>query len=352
MTARQDAPAPRVLDPRARDRILVTGGAGFLGRVLVEQLLDRTASTVVVLALPQEPVPPAWAQRWGDRVVVQRGDITSAADVARAMAGCQWCFHLAALVGDAGRDEDHQRVTVGGTAHVFEAALAQGAAVMLVTSICAYGDAIQRGPCTEDATPGAGQGPYGRAKQGQEALARRHMARGVQVCVVRPANIIGPGSGPWVIDAAEALRQGLPALIGGGRGNAALAGVDNVADFLVHAAMHPRAWGQAFHVHDGLPLTWRDYFNDLARLLGTPPPKSVPRFLAYLGARVTEPVFKRLWPRKRPPVTTEALNLIAWDSRFPLDRARALGWRPKVDHATQMARIGAWLAERGRAGRM
>lgn len=351
MTARQDAPTPRVLDPRARDRILVTGGAGFLGRVLVEQLLERTASTVVVLALPQEPVPPAWAQRWGDRVVVQRGDITSAADVARAMAGCQWCFHLAALVGDAGRDEDHQRVTVGGTAHVFEAALAQGAAVMLVTSICAYGDAIQRGPCTEDAAPGAGQGPYGRAKQGQEALARRHMAQGVQVCVVRPANIIGPGSGPWVIDAAEALRQGLPALIGGGRGNAALAGVDNVADFLVHAAMHPRAWGQAFHVHDDLPLTWRDYFNDLARLLGTPPPKSVPRFLAYLGARVTEPVFKRLWPRKRPPVTTEALNLIAWDSRFPLDRARALGWRPKVDHATQMARIGVWLAERGRSGR-
>ncbi len=350
MTVQQDAPTPRVLDPRARDRILVTGGAGFLGRVLVEQLLERTASTVVVFALPQEPVPPTWAPRWGDRVVVQRGDITSAADVARAMAGCHWCFHLAALVGDAGRDEDHQRVTVGGTAHVFEAALAQGAAVMLVTSICAYGDAIQRGPCTEDATPGAGQGPYGRAKQGQEALARRHMAQGVQVCVVRPANIIGPGSGPWVVDAAEALRQGLPALNGGGRGNAALAGVDNVADFLVHAAMHPRAWGQAFHVHDGLPLTWRDYFNDLARLLGTPPPKSVPRALAYLGARVTEPVFKRLWPRKRPPVTTEALNLIAWDSRFPLDRARALGWRPKVDHATQMARIGEWLARGDRSG--
>ena len=161
---------------------------------------------------------------------------------------------------------------------------------MLVTSICAYGDAIQRGPCREDVAPGVGQGPYGRAKQGQEALARRYMAQGVQVCVVRPANIIGPGSGPWVVDAAEALRQGLPALIGGGRGNAALAGVDNVADFLLHAAMHPRAWGQAFHVHDDLPLTWRDYFND---------------------------------------------------------RARELGWQPKVDHATQMARIGAWLAERG-----
>jgi len=270
------AHSARVLDPAATDRILVTGGAGFLGRVLVAQLMQRTASTVVVFALPHEPVPPEWQVQWGARIEVARGDITQVADVARAMQGCQWCFHLATLVGDAGRDEDHQRVTVGGT-----------------------------------------------------------------------ANIIGPGSGPWVIDAAQALRQGLPALIGGGHGNAALAGVDNVADFLVHAAMHPQAWGQAFHVHDGLAVTWRAYFSDLARLLGTPPLRSVPRALAYWGAWLSEPLFKRLWPQRRPPVTTEALNLIAWDSRLPLDRAYALGWRPKVDHAAQMARIGAWLVERG-----
>jgi len=220
---------PCVLDPADTDRILVTGGAGFLGRVLVTQLLERTASTVVVFTLPQEAVPDAWRATWGDRIEVVRGDITQSDDVALAMRGCQWCFHLAALVGDAGRDADHQRVTVGGTAHIFEAAHRVGAAVMLVTSICAYGDAIRRGLCGEDVLPGRAQGPYGRAKQGQEALARQHMAEGLQVCVVRPANIIGPGSGPWVLDAAQALRQGLPALVGGGQGVAGLTVVDNVA---------------------------------------------------------------------------------------------------------------------------
>ena len=341
------ASPPVPLDPAAADTILVTGGAGFLGRVLVDLLLARTSAQVVVLALPHEPIPSHWSPDKTSRVRVVRGDITRPDDVVQALQGCRWCFHLAALVGDAGRDEDHQRVTVGGTRHVFEAARHHGTAVILVTSICAYGDAIQRGPCREDTSPGMAQGPYGRAKQGQEALARRYQALGVPVCVVRPANIIGPGSGPWVIDAAAALRQGLPALIGGGAGNAALAGVDNVASFLVHAACHPDAWGHTFHIHDGLDLCWRDYFRDLARLLGTRQPRSVPRPLAYLGARLTEPVFKHLWPRQRPPVTTEALNLIAWDSRFPLDRAYSLGWRPEVDHATQMARIGAWLVTQG-----
>src|SRR3990167_4370987 len=109
----------------------------------------------------------------------------------------------------------------------------QGAAVILTTSVCAYGDAIQQGVCDEDTPLGRPQGPYGQAKQGQERLAWRFRDQGGKVCVVRPANIIGPGSGPWLLDAAHALRQGLPALVGGGQGCAALAIVDNVADFLV-----------------------------------------------------------------------------------------------------------------------
>jgi len=338
---------PRVLNAANTDRILVTGGAGFLGRVLVTQLLERTASTVVVFTLPQEAVPDAWRATWGDRIEVVRGDITQSDDVALAMRGCQWCFHLAALVGDAGRDADHQRVTVGGTAHIFEAAHRVGAAVMLVTSICAYGDAIQRGLCGEDVLPGRAQGPYGRAKQGQEALARQHMAQGLQVCVVRPANIIGPGSGPWVLDAAQALRQGLPALVGGGQGVAGLTVVDNVADFLVLAAHHPQAWGRAFNVHDDLPVSWRQYFEDLARVLGASRPRSVPRWLAYLGASLSEPVFRRLWPHQRPPVTGEALNLIAWPNRFATQAARSLGWAPRVSYEQALQAIAQDMARRG-----
>lgn len=323
--------------------VLVTGGCGFLGRALVAQLLGRHHHRIAVLALPNEPVPAGWP----DRVEVFRGDITRLEDVERAARGCGQIFHLAALVGDVGSYAQHERVTVGGTAHVFDVALRHGASVVLTTSVCAYGDAIQRGVCAEDVPLGRPQGPYGQAKQGQERLAWRFRDQGGQVCVVRPANIIGPGSGPWLLDAAHALRQGLPALVEGGHGCAALAIVDNVADFLVLAADTPAAAGQVFNIHDGLPNTWRSYFMDLAQLMGAPPPRSIPRGLAYLGAHLSEPVFRRFLPRRRPPATREALNLIAWDNRFPIDKARALGWAPVAGYAQVMQAIQRDIVERG-----
>lgn len=326
------------------DAVLVTGGCGFLGRALVAQLLRQTPSRIRVLALPHEAAPTDWPS---DRVEVLRGDITRHDDVERAARACHRIFHLAALVGDGGTHAQHERVTVGGTAHVFDVALKQGASVVLTTSICAYGDAVQRGVCAENTAPGKPQGPYGRAKQGQERLAWRFRDQGGQVCIVRPANIIGPGSGPWLLDAAQALRQGLPALVGGGHGNAGLAIVDNVADFLVLASNTPVAYGQAFNIHDGLPITWQRYFQDLARLMDAPAPKSIPRGLAYVGARLAEPMFRRFMPGRRPPVTREALNLIAWDNRFPIDKARALGWSPVVSYPQALRAIHADIQARG-----
>ncbi|MGH6646399.1 NAD-dependent epimerase/dehydratase family protein [Aquabacterium sp.] len=324
--------------------VLVTGGCGFLGRSLVIQLLRQTSDDIRVLALPHEAVPSDWPV---ERVAVLRGDITRREDVERAAQGCHRIFHLAALVGDGGTHAQHERVTVGGTAHVFDVALGQGASVVLTTSVCAYGDAIQRGLCSEDTPLGKPQGPYGQAKQGQEKLAWRFRDQGGQVCVVRPANIIGPGSGPWLLDAAQALRQGLPALVGGGHGNAALAIVDNVADFLVLASRLPAAQGQAFNVHDGLPITWHRYFMDLAGLMGAKPPRSIPRGLAYLGASASEPLFRRFMPGRRPPVTREALNLIAWDNRFPTDKARSLGWAPVLDYPQILRAIQVDIQARG-----
>lgn len=64
--------------------------------------------------------------------------------------------------------------------------------------------------------------------------------------------------------------------------------------------------------------------------MGAPPPRSTPRALAYVGARVVE-----------------ALNLIAWNNRFPADKARSLGWAPVVGYPQILRTIQHDIQARG-----
>ena len=81
--------------------------------------------------------------------------------------------------------------------------------------------------------------------------------------------------------------------------------------------------------------------------MNAPVPRSIPRWLAYLGAQLAEPLFRRFLASQRPPVTREALNLIAWDSRFPTAKARALGWAPRVSYEQMLLALAQDIKARG-----
>ena len=126
--------------------VLVTGGTGFIGRRLIDRLLEMNQE-VVSFALPGEPVP----DHWGDEVKVLRGDITTAEDVNAAMSGIRTVFHLAAVVG-MGAYDVHWAVTVEGSRNVYDAAVANGTKVILASSIVVYGNQIQTEICHEDSS--------------------------------------------------------------------------------------------------------------------------------------------------------------------------------------------------------
>jgi nucleoside-diphosphate-sugar epimerase len=333
--------------PPLADPILVTGATGFIGRRLVRTLLGA-GHRPRALVLPSDAIPI----EWGERVEVRRGDVTRRADVAAAVRDTATVFHLAAVVGDWAPSEAFQAVTVRGTEHVLGEAAARGARVVLVSSVTVYGDAIARAVCEEERPHGRAAGAYGRAKQEQERIAHRLEASlGLKVTVVRPTNVYGPASGPWVDTAVELLRRRAPALVGGGEQNAGLAYVDNVAELCIAAAATPVAIGRAYNACDGDDVSWRRYFTDLAALAGAPPPRSIPRFAAAAAAHVLERAYHVLGRRARPPITREALNLVGSDLRVPNERARReLGWAPRVSYAQGMQSVGEYLAVK-RGGR-
>ncbi|ABW67997.1 NAD-dependent epimerase/dehydratase family protein [Desulfosudis oleivorans] len=320
--------------------VLVTGATGFIGSQVVHKLLEQDMA-VKALVLPDEALPAAW----GDRVEVVRGGISESGAVAKAVSGAGTIIHLAAVVSDWGDEKKYWEFTVEGSRLVFEQAAKTGARVVLVSSVVVYGDNVRKQVCHEDVGYGKTFGPYSRTKQAQEKLAwEYHRKKNLALTVVRPGNVYGPRSGPWLHDVVNVLRSGAPGLISGGNMNAGLAYVDNVADLFLLAGASDTALGRAYNAADGTKVTWRRYFEDIAAMIGAKKPGSVPRPAAALSAFVFEKTWKLFGIQKRPPVTRDALNLVGSDNRFPIDRARKeLGYAPKVSYEEGLKRIREYI---------
>jgi nucleoside-diphosphate-sugar epimerase len=325
--------------------VLVTGGAGFIGRHLVNRLL-QDGNDVIVFDVPGAPIPLAWQ----GRVRVVAGDIANAGDVQPAVQGAGMIFHTAAVVSDWAPAAEYERVNLQGSRHVFEAAAQQRARVLLLSSCAVYGDLIGRQELREDRSLGRPIGRYGLYKQRQEALGWQYQSeRGLALTVVRPSKVYGPGSRPWVHEVAQVLQRGRPCLIDGGNYNPGLVYVDNLVELLMLAAARPEALGRVYNGYDGTTVTLRQYFTDLAAIVGARPPRSMPRWFAHLLAAAIEPTWRLLRIRSRPLLTRDSLRLISSEYTICLDRVRGeLGFAPRVSYAEGLRRVEAYWRDYAR----
>ena len=328
------------MEEKIAQPVLVTGATGFIGSRVVHKLLQNGVA-VKVLALTGEATPAEWA----DKVEIARGSISDPQAVEKAAAGAKTIIHLVAIVTDWGDEKKYWEFTVEGSRLIFEQAVKNKARVVLASSIVVYGDKIYSQPCPEETPYGKTFGPYSRTKQAQEKLAWDYYNnKGMRLTVVRPANVYGPRSGPWLHDVINVLRSGSPGLISGGNMNAGLAYVDNVADILILAGTLEKAIGRAYNACDGLDVTWRKYFTDIADMIGVKNPKSIPRPVAAFGAYVCEAIWKIFGIMKRPPITREALNLVGSDNRIPIDRIKnELGYTPQVSYLDGLKSIKEYI---------
>jgi nucleoside-diphosphate-sugar epimerase len=274
--------------------VVVTGAFGFLGKRTIDALLALGASKIVAFDLPGFQLP----EEWQENVRYIQGDISNKADVKKMIEGAGTVIHLAAMVGDWIPLPLHRKVTVEGSRALFEEAVSNDTRVVLSSSIVVYGDKLT-----------------------------------TWLSVVRPANVYGAGSKPWVHDAVEALKSGAPILIDGGDFNAALVHVDNVVQMLLLAATKDEALGQVFNGGDGNSATWKQYMSDLAEVLELPKPKSIPLWLIKPLSGGIENIWRILKLKKRPPLTREALNLVCAETIIPIQKAKdLLGYVPEVGY--------------------
>ncbi|MDJ0974585.1 MAG: NAD-dependent epimerase/dehydratase family protein [Planctomycetota bacterium] len=308
-------------------RVLVTGGAGFIGGHLIRHLLDAGHEVLALDDLStghREAVPSG--------ALLVEGDVRDRARVAHLVGEVEVVFHLAAAVGPALVARDPAGTwsrNVRGTAAVLDACLERGARVLVLSSSEVYGDERRRAvpagqPMREDELvaidPGARRDVYALSKLAAESYALAlYRSALLPVTVVRPFNVIGPGQsaryGMVVARFAEAAVAGRPLPVyGDGSQERCFLHVDDAVTALLALAASPAAEGRIVNVGGSESIAIRDL---------------AARMLALAGSRagIEHVPFERVYGegfadhRSRTPDTSLLRELTSWTPKRTLDDA-------------------------------
>src|SRR5215469_13990722 len=282
----------------------VTGATGFIGRHLVERLLQREGTIYALVRAGSrgrlEELRTSWGAD-GARVVPITGDLSqpglgvSEEDLLTMRGEIDHFFHLAAVYDLTAEAEAQEVANVEGTRHAIELAGALEAGVFhQVSSIAAAG--LYRGVWSEDMFDEAERldnNPYFRTKHESERLVRDECQRPWRV--YRPGIVVGDSrtgeidkiDGPYYFfKSLQRLRRVVPAwlpTVGVEGGEINIVPVDYVAAAIDHIAHQPDLDGCAFHLTDPNPRTAGEVINLFAKAA------DAPQMTVRLDTDITEP---------------------------------------------------------------
>jgi UDP-glucose 4-epimerase len=308
-------------------RILVTGGAGFVGGALVKRLVESGGRVTVLDDLftgKRETVPSA--------AEFIQGTVTDQALVRELVAANSLVFHMAArnIIASTANPRDDFETNIGGTLNVLLAAReSKVERVVYTSSTSVYGNP-RTIPVNEDDLPVL-LSPYAVSKLGGEhycfAFAESY---GLPMAVVRYSNVFGPGQRPdnpycGVVSKflANAHRGIALSVHGDGLQTRDYTYVDDAVEATLLAAVHPRAEGEMFNVGTGIETSVVELGRSIGRALG--------RDIAFehIDRRDVDNIRRRV-------VNIEKIR-------------RMLRWSPQITLQDGLDRTAAWFIRSGLA---
>lgn len=246
--------------------VAVTGANGFVGRALCQHLQAQGLS-VRAITRSAETAKDAWAV----------GDLGPGTDWSQSLQGVDCVVHCAARVHvlqDIEPDplRSYRRVNVEGSRSLAVAAAAAGVRrLVFLSSLKVHGERTEPGHPFTSGMPPAPEDAYGQSKlEAEQALHEVAGRTGLELVVVRPPLVYGPGVKANFLRLMNAVARGTPLPLGAVDNRRSLLGLDNLTDLLLQCVKHPAAAGHTFLASDGQDLSTPELVRALARAMGRP----------------------------------------------------------------------------------
>ncbi|WP_254174514.1 NAD-dependent epimerase/dehydratase family protein [Planktothrix pseudagardhii] len=324
-------------------RVLVTGGTGFTGSVLLRKLVNQGVSVVAIARptsnlKPFEGMPIEWLQ----------GDVFDPDLVNQAIQNVNYIFHMVTPFREAkSPDQGYYNVHVLSTQLLAKAALKQPdfKRFVHVSTIGVHGH-IENPPGDENAPFDPGD-IYQQSKlEGEIWIKEFGQTEGLPVTVVRPAGIYGPGERRLLKIYKWVAKKWVP-VIGNAQNLLHFIHVDDLTDFFILTALHPRAVGEVFICGSPQAMTFQNMVNLIGDYYGVSP-----KFIKFPAAPVFaigdlfEMIFRPLGIE--PPIYRRRLAFYTKDRSFNTSKMKnLLDFVPRHSDEEGLKELAQWYLDQG-----
>ncbi|MDZ7757721.1 NAD(P)-dependent oxidoreductase [Rhodohalobacter sp.] len=312
--------------------VLVTGATGFVGSRLSEQLSVKEKASVTGIGRNLDRV--SYLKNHG--VNLQSADLMNTDVLRELVDGKEIVFHTAAALG--ADPETAQKVNVEATETLVKLAGEAGVSRFVHISTVGVYDMKNLDEVVESAPLALNHSStYPRTKAEAEKRAIEMASTyDMELSIVRPSMIYGPGHGIWSEGMFKNILEGKPVMLGDGSAHFNPVYIDDVVDAIIRCSKHPKAAGEAFNVSAEI-TTWREFMSHYGDLCGKEP-KGVTILIARLMA------FANKIPGITTPIDRGFIEMATSRKKFPIQKAADLiDWEPKVSLEEGLKRTTEWL---------
>lgn len=243
-------------------QVFVTGGSGFLGRNLIQQLVSQN---IHVKALSRSEISAKILSELGAEPI--QGDVNDLDGLKKGISGCDTVFHLAAKVEVDGKYEDHLRITFQGTENVLKIATQEEACKTFVhcsTESVLLGDKPLVNADETWPYPKHTVGYYGQTKKLAEQAVVNANGDALRTVVIRPRLIWGKGDTVLIPAFSKAFKEGQWKWIGGGEHKTSTTHVSNVVEGLLRAQEKGKG-GEIYFILDEKPVVFKEFITEMMK---------------------------------------------------------------------------------------